>query len=191
MCLECRILWNLQLSDEKTIYNLPSFTREKAETCTQPGSGTFRIRCPVFFFNFLAYCTCFDYTGSWLVPWGFPQRWRAGATLPCGAQPSSCGGCSCCRDSRACGLQWLQCMGLVTPQHVGSSRTRDRTCVPCVDRWILNHWTTREAPGLDLLCLCVDYCASNLGLLHCRQILYHLNHQESSLHKGYEWYLRP
>ena len=35
-------------------------------------------------------------------------------------------------------------MGLVAPVHVGSSRTRDWTCVPCVGRWILNHWTTRE-----------------------------------------------
>ena len=26
------------------------------------------------------------------------------------------------------------------------SQTRDRTCVPCFSRQILNHWTTREAP---------------------------------------------
>ena len=25
-----------------------------------------------------------------------------------------------------------------------SSPTRGRTCVPCIGRWILNHWTTRE-----------------------------------------------
>ena len=25
--------------------------------------------------------------------------------------------------------------------------TRDQTHVPCIARWILNHWTTREAPG--------------------------------------------
>ena len=24
--------------------------------------------------------------------------------------------------------------------------TRDRTHVPCIERWILNHWTTREVP---------------------------------------------
>ena len=29
-----------------------------------------------------------------------------------------------------------------------SSLTRDWTCVPCIARWILNHWTTREVPGL-------------------------------------------
>ena len=59
---------------------------------------------------------------------------------------------------RACGLglsgfssfstwaQWLWCTSLVTLQHVGSSQTRDWTCVPCVASWILSHWTAREAP---------------------------------------------
>ena len=27
-----------------------------------------------------------------------------------------------------------------------SSLTRDQTCVPCIGKWILNHWTTREVP---------------------------------------------
>ena len=39
-------------------------------------------------------------------------------------------------------------MGLVAPQHVGSSRTRDWTCVPCIGRQILNHCVTREVPCL-------------------------------------------
>ena len=29
-----------------------------------------------------------------------------------------------------------------------SSQTRDETCLPCIGRWILNHWTTREVPAL-------------------------------------------
>ena len=33
----------------------------------------------------------------------------------------------------------------------GSSRPRDRTCVSCIGRWILCHWTTRET-SLFLLC---------------------------------------
>ena len=37
-------------------------------------------------------------------------------------------------------------MGLVAPRHVGSSRTRAWTCVPCIGRWILNHCSTREVP---------------------------------------------
>ena len=33
---------------------------------------------------------------------------------------------------------------------MGSSQTKDRTCVLCIARQILNHWTTREALGLFL-----------------------------------------
>ena len=41
-------------------------------------------------------------------------------------------------------LLWLWSMGsrhagLVAPWHVGSSRTRAQTHVPCIGRWILNH----------------------------------------------------
>ena len=38
-------------------------------------------------------------------------------------------------------------MGLVAPRHVGSSLTMARTCLSCTGRRILNHCTTREAPG--------------------------------------------
>ena len=38
-------------------------------------------------------------------------------------------------------------MGLAALQHVGSSWTRDGTGVPCIARWISNHWTIREALG--------------------------------------------
>ena len=41
--------------------------------------------------------------------------------------------------------QQLWRTGLVALRHVGSSRTRDRTCVPCIGRRILNHCATREA----------------------------------------------
>ena len=36
-------------------------------------------------------------------------------------------------------------MGLVAPQHVGSSQTRARTRVPCIGRRILNHCATRKS----------------------------------------------
>ena len=39
-----------------------------------------------------------------------------------------------------------RCVGLVAPWHVGSSRTRARTCVPCIGRRILNHCSTRGVP---------------------------------------------
>ena len=35
-------------------------------------------------------------------------------------------------------------MGLVAPRHVESSRTRDWIHIPCIGRWVLNRWTTRE-----------------------------------------------
>ena len=65
-----------------------------------------------------------------------------------------------CTGFSSCGMwaQQLQLMGsrvqaqqlwrrgLVAPRHVGSSRTRARTRVPCIGRWILNHCATREVP---------------------------------------------
>ena len=53
--------------------------------------------------------------------------------LGCGVQASLCGG-----------LSPLQSMGLIAVRHVESSQTRDRICVPCIGRLLLNHWTTRE-----------------------------------------------
>ena len=40
--------------------------------------------------------------------------------------------------------QLLRCINLVALRHVGSSWTRDQTCVPCIGRQILIHWATRE-----------------------------------------------
>ena len=37
-------------------------------------------------------------------------------------------------------------MGLVVPQHVGTSQIRIQTCDPYIGRWILNHWTIKEVP---------------------------------------------
>ena len=39
-------------------------------------------------------------------------------------------------------------MGLVAAGHVGSSRTRDRTCVPCIGSLILIHSASGEAPEM-------------------------------------------
>ena len=72
-------------------------------------------------------------------------------------QASHCSGFSCCGAQAlehqasvvvALGLyaqtRKLWHMGLVAPQHMESSWTRDRTCISCTGRLILNHWTTRE-----------------------------------------------
>ena len=74
------------------------------------------------------WCTCFSL--QWLPLLQSTGSRRTGF--------SSCGS-----DSRA-QAQQLWCTGLVAPRHVGSSRTRARTHVPCIDRWILNHCATRE-----------------------------------------------
>ena len=65
----------------------------------------------------------------------------------------------------SCGMQaqYLWRTGLVAPQHVGSSWTRARTCVPCIGRRILNHCATREAPSSSFyvptipICTCLSY----------------------------------
>ena len=44
--------------------------------------------------------------------------------------------------------QQLWHVGLVVLRHVGSSQTRDGTCVPCTGRRILNHCATREVPTI-------------------------------------------
>ena len=43
--------------------------------------------------------------------------------------------------------------GLVAPWHVGSSRIRDLTYLPCIGRGILNHWSSREIQGKTFMCL--------------------------------------
>ena len=53
--------------------------------------------------------------------------------------------------------QQLWHTGLVAPPHVGSSQTRDRTCVPCIGRRILNHCATREVQQPAFLNLAHHY----------------------------------
>ena len=72
----------------------------------------------------------------------------------CGARALQSAGFSSCGTwaqqlllvgSRAWAQQ-LWRTGLVAPRYVGSSWIRDQTSVPCIGRWILNCWTTREVP---------------------------------------------
>ena len=113
-----------------------------------------------FFFNVFIFIIYFIFgcVGSSLLRAGFLQLRQAGATLRCGARASHCGGFSCC-GARALGTQAsvvvarrLQIAGSVVvvhglscSGHVGSSRTRARTRVPCIGRRIHNHCATREA----------------------------------------------
>ena len=75
------------------------------------------------------------YASLWCVSfslWWLPLLWSTGSRY---AGFSSC----------SMGTQQLWHTGLDVPQHVESSRTRDRTCVPCIGRWVLIHCTTRES----------------------------------------------
>ena len=70
------------------------------------------------------------------------------ASLRCGA--SHCGGFSLrsagFSSCRMRAQQLWRSTGLAAPRHVGSSRTRARTHIPCTGRRILNHCATREVP---------------------------------------------
>ena len=72
--------------------------------------------------------------------WAFSSCGEQRLLSSCGAWAPHCCGFSCCRT-------WAQSLwltGLVALRPVWSSWTRDRTCVPCIGRQILNHWTIRE-----------------------------------------------
>ena len=95
--------------------------------------------------------------------------WRAGSVLQ-----SLCAGFSLWRlgwlwsaGSRLLGL-WLWHMGSVVPRRVGSSQTRDGTCVPCLGRQILSHWTTRE---VQLGCFLILSCVSCFYILEINSLL--------------------
>ena len=120
----------------------------------------------LFFISNLFYLFIFGCVGSSLLCTGFLYLHRAGATLNCGVWASHCSGFSCCRARAVgvrasvvaarglsrCGSQALErrlssCGArLRYSAACGIFRTRARTCVPCLGRWILNHCATWEAP---------------------------------------------
>ena len=109
----------------------------------------------------IIYLFIYGCIGSSLLRAGFLQLRRAGAALRCGARASHGGGFLLqSRGSRRVGFrscgsraQQLWRTGLVAPRHVGSSRTRARTCVPCISGRILNHCATRQVP---IQHICID-----------------------------------
>ena len=103
-----------------------------------------------FFLIYLLYIFIFGCIGSSLLRAGFSLRWllllRSTGSRHAGF--SSCGLWAqqlWLAGSRA-QAQQLRRTGLVASRHVGSSRTRARTRVPCIGRRILNHCVTREVP---------------------------------------------
>ena len=96
--------------------------------------------------------TSSQHTGSSLMCSGFLQLGCAGFSLQWLLSLCSMG-------SGASGFQQLQLMGsrpvsvavalsVSCPTSCRILVTRHRTYVPCIDRHSLNHWTTREVPGL-------------------------------------------
>ena len=61
--------------------------------------------------------------------------------------------------------------GLVILRHVVSSQIRDWTSVPCIARWILNHWTTRGVPCLYLFHLLPRGPMGEVTAVSCRQLI--------------------
>ena len=102
----------------------------------------------IFFLNFFYLFTYLFLAvlGPRFLCEGFLQLRQAGATLHRGARASHRRGPSCCGaqapDAQA---QQLWLTGSVAPRHVGSSRTRARTRIPCTGRQTLNHCATMEA----------------------------------------------
>ena len=73
-------------------------------------------------------------------------------------------------------VQWSWPTGLAAPQHVGSSRPRDGTCVSCIGRWILYRWDAKEGLPISYLilhlllyvflcvCVCDFLCFLSFGI---------------------------
>ena len=114
-------------------------------------SGLFFNLWIFFFFNKFIYLFIFGCVGSSLLCEGLLQSWRAGATLHRGARASHRHGLSCCgAQAPDVQAQQLWITGLAAPRHVGSSRTRARTHVPCIGRQTLNRCATREAQSMNV-----------------------------------------
>ena len=102
----------------------------------------------------------FKITCSFWLCWVFVAAWGLSPAVESGDYSSCCG-----RPSRSSGflcgawalgeagfsscgwwVQQLWHLGLVALVWDLSSQIRGGACVPCIGRWVLNHWTTREVP---------------------------------------------
>ena len=73
--------------------------------------------------------------------------------------------------------QQLWHTGLAAPWHVGSSRTRDQTCVPCIGRQVLNHCSTREVHPFCFKSQCLLFFLTNNAFLFCFVLFFVLPEQ--------------
>ena len=96
----------------------------------------------------LSLCIYFYYVGSSLFHAGFLSLWQLEATFHCSAKTSHWYSFSYWR-TQILGMpaSVVEVHGLVIPQHVKSSQTRDQTCVPCIGRKILIPLTSKYVWG--------------------------------------------
>lgn len=91
------------------------------------------------------YLLIYDCAGSSVLHKDFLQSWWAGDTFHCSAWASHYGDFSCCGPS-ALGTRASVAVahGLCYHAACGIFLDQDGTHIPCIGRWILKHWTTRE-----------------------------------------------
>ena len=131
-----------------------------------------------FIFLKIIYLFMFGCIGSSLLHAGFFQLQRAGFSLwwlllwwSTGSRLAGFSSCSTQAQQLWLGgsraqAQQLWRTALLALRHVGSSRTRAQTSVPCIGRRILNHCATREA--LDLLFIDEETDSQTGGVAHSR-----------------------
>ena len=109
-----------------------------------------------YFSNLLSYCISFLF--FWLC-WVFVAVHRLSLVVMSGGYSAAvCGlfllrsmGFKCAGFGGCSSIAWAQWSWhtiIVAPRHAVSSQTRDWMLVPCIGRWILNHWTTKEVPHI-------------------------------------------
>ena len=145
---------------------------QKTETNTVPSAQSHSHFNLYICINNFIYLLIFGCTEPLLLGTDFLSPQQVGATLLWGVQASHRGGFSWggawalgCTGFSSCGrkVQQLQlpCYGAqarqvwhtdsAVLQRVESSWTRGQTRGPCIGKWILTHWTTKEVPHIPVL----------------------------------------
>ena len=116
------------------------FTTQRSASVPQDTATHLCLLCVKLFIHF-------DYTGFSLLRVGLLRCGERGLLYIVRHQRLVVASLAVEHSSRCAGSV-VVARGLRCPMAcVERSRTRDRTCVPCIGRWILNPWITRESPA--------------------------------------------
>ena len=124
-------------------------------------------------FHFIIYLflvvLCFVVTHRALSIWVSSGCGEQGLVSPWGTQASHCCGFSGSRawaqkhaDFSSCGSRALEhgfMAHRLCPMHMGSSWTRNQTCVPCIDRFLT---TGPQGKSLELFLMQLVYCINSI-----------------------------